>query len=182
MRMMHAVLAITVGASGIACARGRAPAVPVIAASPGELTALVGKWAGEYSSAATGRRGSIVFALAAGRDTAAGDVVMMPVDGSGPLRRAPRDPAYAAAAAAAGGPARVVTPAPSSALTIRFVRLAGDSVAGMLDPYESPDCACVLTTRFVGRVNGDRIEGTYETRGSPRNGPLTGRWRVTRQR
>ena len=181
MRVRQSIVAITAVVPALvvgACARGRAPAVPVIAASPGELSALVGKWSGEYSSAASGRRGSIVFTLAAGRDTAVGDVVMMPVDGGGPLRRASDNAVYAAGAT----PSRVVAPGTSSALTIRFVRLAGDSVAGMLDPYEAPDCACVLTTRFVGRVRGDRIEGTYETRGSPTNGPVAGRWRVKRQR
>ena len=44
------------------------------------LLAAVGEWVGEYSSAETGRVGSIVFTLAAGRDTAAGDVMMVPAN------------------------------------------------------------------------------------------------------
>ena len=182
MRARQAVAAFVLGVSTVgtaACARGRAPAVPVIAGSADELSALVGKWSGEYSSATTGRRGSIVFTLAAGRDTAVGDVVMMPSGASGPLRRASGNAVYAAGAE--GAPGGVIAPRASSALTIRFVRLAGDSVVGMLEPYEGPDCACVLTTRFVGRVRGDRITGTFETRGSPTYQPQVGHWQVKRK-
>ena len=178
MRLMEVVVATALVAG--ACARGRVPAVPVIAAD-GDASVLVGKWAGDYSNPATGRSGSIVFSLAAGRDTAAGDVVMVPSGASEPLRRAPGG--AAAVYSADGAPVAVLTPRASSApLTIRFVRVAGDSVAGMLDPYQSPDCNCVLSTRFVGRVRGDRIEGTFETRGSPGNQPQVGRWQVRRTR
>jgi hypothetical protein len=67
-------------------------------------------------------------------------------------------------------------------LTIRFVRIAGDSVSGSLDPYAAPDCDCVLSTTFTGRVRANRIDGTFITLGgAPRGTPLRGRWRVTRR-
>lgn len=155
-----------------ACAANPSP-VPVVA-DPGALGALTGEWAGEYSSAATGRSGSIVFTLTAGRDTAAGDVVMVPSGSEQPL--------VAAAAPGAGGRATLTRPA-AQGLTIRFVRLAGDTVSGMLDPYSAPDCDCVLTTTFTGQLQGDRIAGTFETRGDPRAGAMQpGRWSVSRRR
>ena len=153
------------------CATQSQAPVPVQAQSA-DLSALVGEWTGEYSSAATGRSGSIVFTLAAGRDTAFGDVVMVPRGASDPLVPDPR----------AGGAGTVVAPSAGRGLTIRFVRLTGDSVSGVLDPYRAPDCNCVLTTTFAGRVRDDRIEGTYTTRGEASGSPQTGRWEVTRRK
>src|SRR5712691_9380859 len=40
------------------------------------ISQLNGKWVGEYSSAATGRSGSIVFELTGDQKSASGDVVM----------------------------------------------------------------------------------------------------------
>ena len=142
--------------------------VPVIAPA-GDVAALAGEWRGEYSGS-SGRSGSIVFSLTAGRDTAYGDVAMVPTGGE-PLL-----------AAETGRPGAVTRPS-SRALTIRFVRIAGDSVSGWLDPYQAPDCNCVLTTTFMGRANGDRIDGTFRTVGDPRaTGAQEGRWTVTRRR
>ena len=110
------------------------------------------------------------LSLAAGRDTAYGDVAMVPTGGE-PLL-----------AAETGRPGVVTRPS-SRALTIRFVRIAGDSVSGWLDPYQAPDCNCVLTTTFVGRARGDRIDGTFRTVGDPRAAEAqTGQWSVTRRR
>jgi hypothetical protein len=160
--------AFVVGAGAWACASTPAP-VPVLGA-PSDLRALAGEWEGEYSSAETGRGGSIVFTLTAGRDTAAGDVVMTP-----------------AVPPASAGAAGVRTTPPGEArapqvLAITFVRAAGDSVSGALAPYTSPDCACSLTTTFVGRIQGDVIEGTFTTRGEGASGLQSGRWRVARRR
>src|SRR5688500_7811727 len=47
-------------------------------AMPADLEILAGEWAGEYESAALGRRGSIEFKLEADTDEARGDVVMVP--------------------------------------------------------------------------------------------------------
>jgi len=54
-------------------------------------------------------------------------------------------------------------------------------VTGRMQPYESPDCACRLTTTFAGRLDGDRITGTFVAHGAP-GGPQAGTWRVSRKR
>ena len=117
--------------------------------------------------------GGIVFSLSAGRDTAFGDVIMVPAGSEQRLVAAP---------AAAGDRFGTTRPA-TQGLTIRFVGVAGDSVSGVLDPYSAPDCACVLHTTFTGRVRADRIDGTFVTHGDDRApAPQVGRWTVTRRR
>src|SRR5213596_4144595 len=66
-----------------ACGASRAP-VPLVGASS-DVTALTGEWAGDYSSAESGRNGSISFTLRAAGDSAFGDVVMVPVGLGRPL-------------------------------------------------------------------------------------------------
>ncbi|NIP81707.1 MAG: hypothetical protein GWM90_21815, partial [Gemmatimonadetes bacterium] len=46
-------------------------------------------------------------------------------------------------------------------LTITFVRSAGGTVFGRLDPYNDPVCGCEMRTTFTGRVKGNLVEGTY---------------------
>ena len=160
---------IAVLLTAAACA-GTFARVPVSAA-PGASNSLAGRWAGEYHSPATGRSGSITFHLDAGRDTAEGDVVMVPRGAPGPLRRAN-----------VGEPGAVVTAGQQpSTLTIRFVRVEGDRVSGQLDPYTDPDCNCTVNTVFAGTVRGGRIEGSFITRGGPGGNPVAGTWRVDRR-
>ncbi|HEX9610830.1 MAG TPA: hypothetical protein VF978_03000, partial [Gemmatimonadales bacterium] len=66
-----------------ACAASQTP-VPVIGAAT-DVEALAGAWVGEYSSAASGRSGSISFTLRAHGDSAFGDVVMIPAAWGRPL-------------------------------------------------------------------------------------------------
>ena len=66
-----------------ACAAHQPP-VPLVGPAS-DIAALVGEWAGEYSSSETGRTGSISFVLAAHGDTAYGDVIMVPRGLSQPL-------------------------------------------------------------------------------------------------
>jgi len=165
--MVVLVAAVAAVVGGWGCASRPAP-VPVLG-DPADLRALAGEWEGEYSSRETGRSGSIVFTLTAGRDSAAGDVVMTPAMPTSP---APGERTGARPSAAAA----------AQVLTITFVRATGDSVSGALAPYTSPDCACSLTTTFVGRLHGDAIEGTFTTRGEGVPGAQPGRWKVTRNR
>jgi hypothetical protein len=151
------------------CASARQPRVPV-SISPADLSRLGGEWAGEYTSPATGRSGSIVFHLTATADSAHGDVVMVPRGMQAPLRPA-----------VTGAGSRGQPPVEPRELTIRFVRFEGDRVSGMMDPYTDPDCNCPVTTRFEGTVQGERIEGTFTTRGSPAANAVTGTWSVKRQ-
>src|SRR5262245_45774862 len=123
-------LAVLIAAAGCTT---MPPPVPVVGARS-DVSALAGTWSGDYWSPVTGRNGAISFQLAAGADTAVGDVLMLP-------GRIP----HATASHAGGSPA----PAPKS-LSIAFVRAAGDSVFGYLDPYDDPDCDCVLITKFAG--------------------------------
>ena len=140
------------------------PPVPILGARP-DVAALAGTWAGDYWSPATGRSGSITFDLAAGADTAFGDVLMMP-------SRLPH------ATASHDGP-RAGQP---EALRIAFVRAARDSVFGYLDFYLDPECGCVLMTKFAGRLEGDEIRGRYLTRNTQTSEITSGEWNVRRKR
>jgi hypothetical protein len=153
---------------GAACA-GKPAAVP-IEASASDMHALAGRWEGLYNSDATGRGGSIVFTLAAGTDSAAGDVVMIPAGSNQPITRE-----------GAGRPPFTANGASPEVLTIRFVRIEGGRVSGALDPYRAPDCDCVVSTTFVGTVAGDRISGTFLIRGARPGAPLSGTWEVRRR-
>ena len=125
------------------CALNPAP-VPVEGPKE-DVRALVGEWVGEYRSIETGRSGSIMFTLAAGSDTAFGDVVMVP-----------KEPGMIQHDAMPGAARQA-----QQVLTIRFVRVVDGTVVGTIDPYPSPDCGCQLLTTFRGQLVGNRIEGTF---------------------
>jgi hypothetical protein len=153
---------------GAACATARQPGVAVSGA-PGDLSRLRGEWAGEYTGAG-GRAGSIIFNLTAGADSAHGDVMMSRQGSAVPLHRA-------------GG--EVITPDAATMraphlLAIRFVRIDGGRISGAMEPYLDPECDCPVSTRFVGELRGEVIEGTFTSRGSQR-GDAAGTWRVTRR-
>jgi hypothetical protein len=58
----------------------------------------------------------------------------------------------------------------------------GDTVTGVLDPYEDPECKCTLLTRFAGRLRGDRITGRYSTTNVETGVVTGGEWDVHRKR
>jgi hypothetical protein len=142
------------------------PPIPVMGVSE-HVSALAGTWSGEYASEASGRSGSIRFSLAAGSDTAYGDVLMLPW-------RTRRTRAQT----------EINTrPMPDPrTFYIAFVQARGDSVYGFLDPYEDPECSCVLVTQFRGRLLGDRIEGGYRTLNMRSRETTEGTWSVRRKR
>ena len=149
----------------VACAMNPSP-VPVSGAMS-DVKALAGEWTGEYWSVETGRSGSILFTLDAGRDTAFGDVVMVARE-----KGMTHDDAVRVASR---------RQAANQVLTIRFVRVTGTTVSGTIDPYPSPDCECQLTTVFSGELRGDRIEGRFRTSHSAHPGVVQeGTWRATR--
>jgi hypothetical protein len=161
--------AVFVGALlvGAACALNPAP-VPVAGANT-DIDALVGEWTGEYRSVETGRSGSILFVLEAGRDTAHGDVVMVARETG-----MTHDDAM-----------RVATTrrTANQVLTIRFVRVTGTTITGTIDPYPSPDCSCQLITVFRGELRGDRIEGSFRTHHSEHETVAQqGTWWATRSK
>jgi hypothetical protein len=164
----YAFAALAIFTAG--CAFRRTP-VPLIGDS--SVKALVGNWAGDYSSSETGRAGSITFSLASERDTAYGDVTMIPRTHVTPIQTSQQQ-----APVVAGQNQFATEP-----LAIRFVRLEGGTVSGRLAPYTDPQCECRVVTTFQGRLtSNDTIEGTYDTRGASfDHQPSAGKWKVTRQ-
>ena len=110
----------------------------------------------------TGRSGSIVFNLSFTGQAANGDVVMIP-------RGYGRALVPYGATTTAGMQTQNV--GGSQVLTIKLVRVSGDTVSGVLDAYRDPQCDCPVVTTFTGTVNGNTIDGTFTTRGSPSAAP-----------
>lgn len=136
------------------------------------IAGLVGEWRGDYSgSELTGRKGTIEFTLRSVGDTAQGAVFME--HEAPPNVTSDLDPRL---------PAHAQTPL-TTPLFIRFVAVEGPEVVGVLESYRDPDCGCQLITTFRGRLQGDVIEGTFESNGDGLHHlPQTGRWRVQRVR
>jgi hypothetical protein len=149
-----------------ACGATRSP-VPLVGAAA-DVSALAGEWAGDYSSAESGRSGSITFTLRSAGDSAFGDVIMIPAAWGRPLR-----PHRQGNAAGNQAPETTV-------LTIRFVRVQQGHVSGRLDPYADPQTGARLLTTFAGELNGNSIAGTYTTR-LPSGDTQIGRWSVQRR-
>ena len=127
------------------------PPAPVpLSGERASLDGIAGEWSGSYRNPENGRSGSIVFTLTAGEDHAHGDIVMVPNGTDRPLRP------YAVAPGGSGGQ----MPA-SQVLTIEFVRVSGDSVSGTVANYLDPECQCSAHAIFRGRVDGNRIRGTF---------------------
>ena len=165
-RTLHAALAALV----TACAAAHQPPVP-IAGTAGDMAALAGQWEGSYSSASTGRSGSISFTLSAGNDSAFGDVIMIPRGWGRPLQ-----------AWNGQAPAGSEAQPRAAVLTINFVRVAGGRVTGRLAPYADPESGAPLATTFEGQLSRDAIEGTYTTLGAGSGVAQTGQWKVTRRK
>jgi hypothetical protein len=159
-----AVLSVVIGA----CATVPAP-VPVVG-DAADLGKLTGEWGGEYQGETSGRGGSIVFKLAAGADTAFGDVVMIPRQ-----RRESRLPVQDPSTG-------LPTPRTPEVLSIAFVRATDGGLSGRLTPYRDPDCDCLLITRFQGRFRGDVIEGTFTSTPAGGGATQTGTWKVKRNK
>lgn len=135
------------------------PAVPVLG-NVADVQELAGEWSGEYWSLDTGRSGSILFRLAAGADTAVGDVLMIPMG----QRHDHPDGIHPA----------------SEYLPISFVSVANGRVRGVLEPYRDPACGCLINTSFDGEMRGNTIEGSFTSRHAETRSVQEGRWRVTR--
>ena len=149
-----------------------APEVPVEAATKKDLSNLVGKWTGDYSSKDTGRTGSIVFELKSGGKTMAqGDVLMWP---KGSKALAPSE--------ARALPEDQLKLMPQI-LNINFVESQGGLLTGTMDPYTDPDCQCQVRTTFGGTIDGDVIVGEFTTERWDQSGKKArGVWKVTRQK
>ena len=168
MKIIQLCLAVSAGVV-LACASKPTPIT--VTGDTGDRASLAGRWVGEYNSPVTGRSGSIVFNLSPSGDAANGDVVMIPRGYGKALTP------YGATSSAG---VQMQNTAISQVLTIKLVRVSGDTVSGVLDAYRDPQCDCPVVTTFTGRVDGDTIDGTFITRGSQTNTPQTGTWRVKR--
>ncbi|HMJ19221.1 MAG TPA: hypothetical protein VK478_12585 [Gemmatimonadaceae bacterium] len=166
-RRLAEIFAAGVAASIMGCASN--PPSTQVTASDFDLNPLVGEWRGNYSSAETGRTGTIAFTLRAGESSASGNIVMIPRPDS-MLTTAEEQLVTNIAA-----PGR-------SVLKIHFLRKEGGNLSGTLDPYTDPDCGCPATTTFQGTFKDARtIEGTFNTVPSQPGGKVTGgKWKVTR--
>lgn len=153
----------------IACRYAAAPVT--LQASPSDIEALAGRWEGTFSSVQSGRTGNIVFTVTAGKDTAYGDVLMIPEpnEWSTPIT---------AADVATGEHARHSSS--SELLRISFVRVRAGFVEGALEQYTAPDCRCTVSTTFRGTLQANSISGDYVTIGAY-GLRQTGEWRVTRK-
>ena len=143
------------------CAATQSAPIPVRA---DDMLPPAGEWRGSYELPQLNRSGSILFTLVQGEDHAHGDVLMVPAGGNAPLRPAPR--------------ARDDERPALQTLTIRFVRVRGDTVTGTLSPYLDPECQCTATASFRGVIHGDLIRGVFETRRP--SGTASGTWSVQR--
>jgi hypothetical protein len=151
---------------GLAAAAGCVgPGLPVPVR--GSVEPLVGEWVGDYRSAESGRSGSIIFTLEAGKDTAVGDVLMIPV--------APELPSPDTRIED-GGHRR------PRVIRISFVRCEGNEVTGWLEPYPDPDTGEQTATTFDGVIKGNRLEGRFVSYLELSGRRQTGTWTVTRKK
>jgi len=151
-----------------ACASSEPAPVPVIGAAE-DLVLLTGAWTGTYESDATGRSGNITFYLTENPEGARGDVLMIPKQEL--IRN--DDPQWR--------PRSMTSNA--SVLSIEFVRIAGGGISGKIAPYPDPEVPeATLETQFTGRIDGERIEGTFVTYSDHGISPRRGTWRVHRKR
>jgi hypothetical protein len=162
---VHFPRAALLAALVLACAP-RNP-VPVIAPAD-ELARLAGDWDGHYRGDDNGRSGSIDFRLMPGRDTAFGEVVMIPAGWDQAV-----EPVHGRQWDASG------LPNPTS-LGIAFVRLDDGKVSGLLDPYRDPECGCQLTTTFEGKLVGDTLLGRYSSHHHESGATTGGSWEAVR--
>jgi hypothetical protein len=168
---MRARAAVPVVLAVLLSACASAPPPPVsVDANQKDLNALAGSWWGDYFSGSTGRTGSIRFTLNAEEGAVYGTVLMFPQGRSSSMEPANRS-----------GSASADTPRGGQPLSIRFIVIEDGVVSGTLEPYKDPDCGCLLSTTFTGRIHGDVIQGTFVSHGGPGRLTQDGRWKVTRK-
>jgi hypothetical protein len=140
-------------------------AVP-LRGSPADIAALAGRWEGEFSSDDTRRGGTLTFTIRTDKDTAVGDVLLIP-NATVPVR-----------AADARETVHLHHVRSPELLRVTFVAVHGATVRGEIEPYIAPDCQCVVVTEFFGTVSGDTVSGTYVTRAEGLR--QQGRWSMRR--
>lgn len=161
------LLPLAIAAIAMSCASTPKPNAG--GGTPYDLSRIVGEWHGEYSSAATGLNGSILFVLEAARGPAYGEVLMIPNPDRAALPRSE-------AARPDELPSRRI-------LTVAVVKVEGSEMEGTLEPYRDPECGCLLWTTFTGRLlSYDAAEGTFASRGPSGHPEQTGVWTASRMK
>lgn len=164
MRKPRLLLVLCVVVLG-ACTYAGTP-VPV-RGSARDIGQIAGRWDGEFWSDESGRRGSLLFTIRSGTDTAFGDVVLN-TGGAEPVTAADaRDPQHLQHSRA------------PEVLRVTFVAVRGEMIRGQIEPYIAPDCKCVVITEFLGTITADTLEGRYDTRGAGVR--QEGRWVMRRR-
>lgn len=147
----------------VGCQANTVP-VPVM----GSVDQLVGEWSGEYYSPDTRRHGSILFHLDPGRDSATGDVLMIP-DGGRAMPSVPEriDDQWRTW---------------SQVVQISFVRCSDGEVTGWMVPYPDPETGELTYTEFTGHLDGDTLKGTFVSRVDKIGRRAEGTWSVVRKK
>ncbi len=160
--MKRLIAMVLVAATGSLAGCAARPPEIALSSSDFDLNPLVGEWRGSYTNPAAGRSGTIAFTLRAGESSASGNVIMIPNSAHDSLAS---DAALA-----------------RSVLKISFIRKQGREVAGSLDPFLDPECACRVTTTFEGAfTDSNTIEGSFTTVPVQTGANVTGgKWKVTR--
>ena len=159
---MTRMTAIALTASLLAGCNATPMPVPV----EGSIDLLVGEWAGDFSNSETGRRGSIFFDLKAGRDTASGEVLLIP-DQTQNIATAPewKDDAWKTS---------------THVLQISFVRCTDGEVDGWIKPYPDPDSGELTHTEFTGLIVRDTLRGRFVAVGEGTGKRRSGTWTAVR--
>ena len=133
-----------------------------------EIMALSGSWHGTFRNTQLHREGEIDFRLSATADSAYGEVVM--------YTESPAVPIWTQPPADSGASGQL----PPTWQQIRFVRVDGGYVSGEMQPMYEPRCKCFVVSRFIGRVSGSTIEGSFTARSDDGLFETSGSWRVRR--
>ena len=133
-----------------------------------EIKALSGSWHGTFRNTQLHRNGEIAFRLSATADSAYGEVIM--------YTQSPAVPIWARPQAAPGD---LEQSAPTWQ-QIRFVRVEGGYVSGEMQPIYEPRCKCFVVPKFIGRVSGSAIEGSFTSRSDDGRFETSGSWSVKR--
>ena len=145
-----------------------APARVIVRGEPVAIQALAGDWEGSFwSHSSDDRKGTLAFALAAGSDSAYGDVTML----------APQGQMIFSADTKMEHSQHAKMP---QSLHIEFVRVANGSIEGRLESYIAPDCICAVETTFSGTLAGDTMRGNYVSRSSWTK-TQEGQWQMQRK-
>ena len=150
----------------LAGCRYQAPPVPLPVNSESVRT-LAGSWEGMYVGSDARKTGRMTLTMRVADDSAYGEVLME--QPSGRALKPDDEPAFHQRHASS-----------TSVLAVKFLPAPGGEVSGALEPFLQPECFCTATTIFTGRIVGDTVRGTFETRGAT-IGAQNGKWWAARK-